>query len=116
MYKQGDILVNKDGDKRMVLAVCGSVVAISLKNSFDSFGEWADVSRIEYTGYTVEQPKWEPKNGEQYWRINEVGDVRSAMWEEDHWYDRACRKFLGAYRTEQEAQEAADRIKELLKK
>lgn len=115
MYKQGDILVNKDGDKRRVLAVCGEVYAVSRLDDFDSFYLWLTEKDIKDYSYTVEQAKWKPKEGEEYWLIRETGEVRSAMWEDGDWYDCACRNFLGAYRTEQEAQTAADKIRDIIK-
>lgn len=37
MYKQGDILVDKDGKKRKILGICGEIILVSHSDRFDNF-------------------------------------------------------------------------------
>lgn len=40
MYEVGDVLIDDDGNERMVLALSGNLVALSPNNMFDDFNSW----------------------------------------------------------------------------
>lgn len=58
-YKQGDILVDEDGDKRKVLCVCGEVYIFSAYNNFDIFGGSYTQKGLDDLGYKIyiEEPE-----------------------------------------------------------
>ena len=57
-WKQGDILVDKEGDKCKILGICGDAYFISLENDFG----WINHSiytkeELEGLGYELEEEK-----------------------------------------------------------
>lgn len=46
-YVAGDILVDCDDDERMVLAVCGKIVAVSCSNTFDCIDAWYTIEELK---------------------------------------------------------------------
>lgn len=57
-YKEGDIIVNDNGNKRKILAVCGELYAVSNDNHFDEFGYWDTESYLDSQKYKLyEEPK-----------------------------------------------------------
>ncbi len=66
-------------------------------------------------GYIKEDDgKWEPKEEEDYWYIDNDGETDHTSWHDDS-FDRGVKHFSGIYQTEQEAISARDRIKEFVK-
>ncbi len=52
-YSQGDILVNKDGDKRKILGVCGEVYLMSLTNNFENYTSGYTKYELDSLGYSL---------------------------------------------------------------
>jgi len=82
MYKQNDILVDKKGDERKVLGVCGEVVFLS-----ESEERKVDIvttsERLPMNGWTLKQEKWKPGINNRYYYIQNNGKVDFYLWEDD---------------------------------
>jgi hypothetical protein len=71
--QKGDVVVDLDGDERMVYAADNGYVVVSMLNVFDQVNTnvW-ELEHLKSTGYTLKptpQPKWEPKEGEEVCQI-----------------------------------------------
>ena|SRR3990167_8211088 len=116
MYKQGDILVNKNGEERKVLGVCGDVYFMSFENEFESASDTIWIKRdLDNAGYTLKQQPWKPKEEEEYWFIANDGIIHSYKrvqgvkdWDEDRL------QFGNIFPTKEKAEEARDKVKALL--
>ncbi len=53
MYKQGDILIDGDGDRRKVLGVCGDVLFLSLRGKYDVYGWTITINLLNNKGYKL---------------------------------------------------------------
>jgi len=53
-YKQGDILIDDDGDKAMILAVTGLLYGRSMYNQFDVFYGWLTEKELDEKGWKLE--------------------------------------------------------------
>ena len=64
-----------------------------------------------------EKPKerWKPEKGEEYYWINIDGEILHSCWNKI-WGGEETYNFGNIFRTEKEAEEARDKIKELLNK
>lgn len=51
--QQGQIITNKNGDKRKILGVCGEVYILSYTDVFDIVGYMLTEKEIKDSGYTV---------------------------------------------------------------
>lgn len=54
-YKQGDILVNKDGDKIKVLGVCGEVYLTSFPHNHNLSGDLYTQYELDRRGYKKQE-------------------------------------------------------------
>ena len=72
MYKKNDILVDKDGYKRKVLAVVDSLCALSSYSSKDYtiFARWYTQEELDEMNHTLDSGEWTPKQGEAYWSVS----------------------------------------------
>lgn len=52
-YKQGDVLVDKDGNKRKILGVCGEVYHISRPDDFTKYSVGYTKEDLDSWGYTL---------------------------------------------------------------
>ena len=59
--------------------------------------------------------RWKPKEGEKYWEIDLLGRVIEICWNNDD-FDKNRYNFGNVFCTEKEAEEAREKIKELLNK
>ncbi len=82
------------------------VVGTDLPNEFK-------VGEEDYACFIVKPVDSWPKEGDEYWFINADGDVGHI--EQNRYGLDENDKFLGIYRTKQEAEYAADRIRSLQK-
>jgi hypothetical protein len=100
------------------------MVSKTSMNWYDKVGEnsaldWIDPIKPKKGLRTVmaeeEKPKerWKPDYGKRYFVITAFGRVQTRSWEEDD-LDYDCSMFGNCFRTEAEAQSAAEKVKELL--
>jgi len=54
-YKEGDVLVDGDGDKRMVLGVCGRVYFMSSVNNFEEYNRGFTKEELDKDGFKLFQ-------------------------------------------------------------
>jgi len=66
MYKRNDILVNKDGVKRKVLAVVDSLCALSYLNEYERYFGWYLQEELGKVGYTLDSSEWVLEDGDKY--------------------------------------------------
>lgn len=71
----GQILVNKDGEKRKILGVCGEVIFVSQTDDFNYSQNLYTRYELEKNGWSLLEEPWVPKNGEDYWKVDSDGDV-----------------------------------------
>jgi hypothetical protein len=103
-YKEGDILVGIGGQKRKVLGVCGEIRFLSHTDDFDgaSSSIWTE-KELEKNGFTLEQPRWKPEQGDVYWFLNLNGEVYLETWM-DGTYDNFKFEIGNCFLTELQAQ------------
>lgn len=83
--KQGDILVNKHGNKKKILGVCGEAYIVSRADIFDETdGIWIE-SEFNRFGYTLIQEPWEPKAGERFYYCDISGETEFKNWISDRY-------------------------------
>jgi len=70
MYKKNDILVHRDGYKRKVLEVVGSLCALSDYNNHAVCGDWYTPEELDVRGYTLDSSEWVPELNKLYWYVN----------------------------------------------
>ena len=63
----------------------------------------------------VEKIKWEPTNGETYFFVNQICKIASGYFSGDD-FDRKLLKLFNIFRTQEQAEKAAEVVKEALKK
>ena len=114
-YKKGDIISGSYAQKK-VIEVIGELYFLSADSVFDRTGYCYTEIELDRVGYTLKsRPKedWIPKMHCEYWYID--GDkIEKSHWEEDE-IDLGRKEQLGIFKTEQEAQERLDKIKEFIK-
>ena len=57
-----------------------------------------------------ESERWKPKNGEEYFYVDNVGIVQNALFDNAMGYHLALCRTLNCFKTEEEAQQEAERI------
>jgi len=67
---------------------------------------------IGTTTFDTKPKKWKPES--RYWTIDSIGNVRAYMWKDDS-FDYDHYNFGNCFKTESEAEQARDKIKQLLK-
>ena len=118
--KEGDVLIEQTGDRRLVLGRTGRMVYMSYTEKEPKMSQWNTYTiaylvsmNFKFADQTVE--RWKPEEGEQYYwvRTNMKGEifVDSASWEgcpfdEGVWTTGNC------FKTEEEAEKAASELKE----
>jgi hypothetical protein len=103
-YKENDILIDEDGNKRKVLGVCGQVYFISQKNEFKyANGAIFKEKELEDMGYKLLEEEFNPEKGDTYYSpyIYDNCSVES-LWENDE-YDIERKDMVGIYRTKEES-------------
>lgn len=98
------------GDLRFVSTNCGYD-----KDHWEDFSAGTrTVGELERGGWIEEPVKWEPAKGDKYYYIEDVLTINWNPWH-DIQIDKARKNGFGIYRTEEEAQAVADKIKEFMK-
>ena len=82
--EEGDVLVDKNGDERMVLGVCGKVYFLSIFGCFDISDNMQTARELERRGYTIKGQEPELETVEVLGKTYKKEDVekRSADIEE----------------------------------
>lgn len=57
--------------------------------------------------------RWQPKNGEEYWMVNEIANAQEVVWWDDK-FDRGFYEIGNCFKTAAEAVAAAEKFKALL--
>lgn len=121
--KVGDIIVNSDGDRRLVLAVLENLVFMSLvwgntepKEDIDAckkrFGVMDTIEAVERGGWKVEEKPWvwtELSPGDTYWTLGGSGAATAGIWDNDT-VDIFRAKSNNVFPTEAAAKEAYTKI------
>lgn len=58
--------------------------------------------------------RWEPKEGDSYYSVDVDGEITNYTWDGDD-FDAGCYNFGNCFRTEEEAEAMAEKVKKLLK-
>ena len=101
--QQGQTLINKDGEKRKILGVCGEMVCVEIKVIKDGF-LWMKKKQWEEDGWSPLEEPWRPKNGETVWLVTDAGGFHQAYWNEN---DLFCKYRLSVgnfHRTREDAE------------
>lgn len=110
--KTGDIIENEEG-KRKVLGVAGEVVFLSAEYDHEVVACMYTKKTIQEEGYNLPKEKWEPTYNKKYYFIYAGGTVELATWY-DYDEDKARLAFGNVFETQEEAEAARDKVKELL--
>lgn len=112
----GDILINKDKEEVKVIAVFASRVWTTNVNDFEhSCGILDTLDELTSYGYTKKETPWTPKDGDEYWCLEDTGEVNKETWyDEDTEMARAS--FLGVFPTKEAALKRKEEIIKLIRK
>jgi hypothetical protein len=69
-----DIIVDKDGDERMILDVRERLVSVSPRNNFTTYGSTFTYEQIEVSSYTVKQDT--PQNDIVELTLEEIAELK----------------------------------------
>ncbi len=103
-YKENDILIDKDGNKRKILGVCGQVYFVSLEDEFEYANNAIFTEKdLENIDFKLLEEEFNPEKGETYY-YPYVYDNRSVelLWENDP-SDIEIKAIVGIYRTKEES-------------
>ena len=89
-------------------------MALSRIDNHDWFATWLTLTEIQET-FEIPEEVWEPKEGMNYWYINNRGMPELSRWD-GHEYDIDRKNFLGVYKTREDADKALEDYKIKLKK
>lgn len=78
--KPGQILVNKNGEKRKILGVCGEAIIISRSNEFEFAMYPATKKELQNMGWSLLEEPWVPKIDEMYRFLNAQGHDECTRW------------------------------------
>lgn len=112
--KKGDVLKAKqDGLEDIVVAVTDGAYLVRRLGWQDrgTMGSWLTDTQIETT-YDLPKEPWKPEAGEKYWHLNNFVDWH--YWDGDE-TDNFNLNGNNCFQTKQEAEHAAEKVKELLK-
>lgn len=111
---KGQILKIKGGTgERKVLAILDDVACLSWPDNFELAGDWSTFKEIEKL-FDIPVEKWIPIIGEEYYWINSMLEIDDYSFQDDE-ADLKYIKCFNFFKTSWEAQEAANKIKNLLK-
>lgn len=76
----GQFLINKDGEKRKILGVCGELYGLSYvggegEYNYSSFGHWCSKKDLEERGWSLFEEPWVPGYSEDYWYVSSDGNI-----------------------------------------
>ncbi len=119
---KGQVLKRKDAQiEQTILIVVEGGALLSLGVTMSQQIVTSSIyERVWYTDeeivryFEVPKEEWKPKVDGEYCFINDVGSIDSSDWKEDS-IDQKRMNFGNVFRTQEDAQKAADAIKELLK-
>lgn len=114
--KLGDILkckVNVNTESRKVLGILNNLYFLSNYSNHNSYYDCYTLEEIE-EAFELPKEKWVPKNEEKYFFVTQNGGVTFYYFVSEDSINEKILKHGNYFKTEKEAQEAADKIKELL--
>jgi hypothetical protein len=117
----GSVIVDKEGDRRKILAKCGLVVGTSCLNHFsETFQSFFTIEELEYNLYQLEvtEEPWRPKPNELYFfpHIAEgKADSDQDSWDEKSNYSQSHLKNNMICKTEEEALAKAQKMLDSIK-
>ncbi len=114
-FPKGSYIV-REGERRKVLEELGELRFVSFAHLHTDWGTRVSdeyhIQELERDGWKVEEVKeeWRPKMGTAYYCVNIDGGILEQCWDDYH-ADENRLKVGNCYRTEEEAQAAAQRVK-----
>jgi len=77
----GQFLINKNGEKRKILGVCGEVIFLSEREEFGLVDDviWTEKELKNYGWSLIEEP-WVPSLSEPYWFLDSDGGHSCSNW------------------------------------
>ena len=91
----GQILVNKDGEKRKILGVCGEIYFVSQKSNYQYCYGYNTEKELENDGWSLLEEPWKPTLSEPYWYVNEDGNFGTTNWGIDGMEEHDFRYSIG---------------------
>lgn len=113
--KQGDILTHRNGHTRKILGICGEVYLLSKEGNKEEHFDGYTIKQIKNAGYIIPKEQWKPEKGEIYYYVDSILYIQNTIYYSDWSSDTARIESGNCFKTEAEAQIAADKIKDLLK-
>ena len=115
MFKQGDIIQDKYGTRKILVAI-DNCYLVSSTDNFDETGEWITGYELDNVGYKLkESAPWKPEKTERYFLIADDYENGAISVECDTWAnlkeDNYRFKTNNVFRTKEEAEA---RLKEIL--
>ncbi len=80
--KQGDIIVNEAGERK-ILGICGLVYILSEKNSFNTVDFFMTIKDIKDNKYTLKKKDWPEKYNDNYWSVGSDGGIGETYYDGD---------------------------------
>lgn len=77
----GQILVNKDGEKRKILGVCGEVIFVSQTDDFNYSQNLYTRYELEKNGWSLLEEPWVPGDEESFFTVLSDGDIKEIKWQ-----------------------------------
>lgn len=94
--QQGQTLVNKNGDERKILGVCGEVYFLSYVNDFSKVTVYGFTAKmIEESGWFPLEEPWRPTLSEPYWFVDVDGGFMQTYWGIDDMNEHDYRYSIG---------------------
>jgi len=114
LIEEGDVLVNFDGDKFIVLGRAGRMVWLNNEREEEKYGynvSFTIAEMIEYGWkyYTEEVKEEWPQKGDEYWYLDDEAIEWIATYQ-DSVTDKYRRNFLGIFKSKELARARADLI------
>ena len=112
MLKKGQILKRKNGTaEQKILAVVDECYLMSCLDDFTHANHFHTLKDIEDL-FIIPKEKWVPEEGERFHYIDFDGVIESGVYVEGD--DDIIISFNNCFKTKEEAEQARDKVKELL--
>lgn len=87
----GQFLVNKDGEKRKILGICGEVIFVSEADYFTGlYGQYTE-EEIRKNNWSLLEEPWVPKGNEMVYIVESTGKISYTPWSA---WDEESRNFF----------------------
>ena len=77
----GQFLINKDGEKRKILGVCGEVIFVSQTDDFNYSQNLYTRYELEKNGWSLLEEPWVPGDEESFFTVLSDGDIKEIKWQ-----------------------------------